>query len=92
MNYIAICSKKFVFCYRVIDSKNERFPIGCYIYGKFGWQTHTVTNPSEGSSPGLTPYILPDFGSHSKSLGLGCLGVTGYQLRKQTEFSEIFQL
>lgn len=62
---------------RVTDSKNARFPIGCYIYGKFGWQTHTVTNPDATGKGIITPYILPDFGSHSNSLGLGCLGLTG---------------
>lgn len=63
---------------KVIDSKNPRFPIGAHVYGKFGWQTHTVTNPDGDGTPLLTPYILPDFGQqHSISLGLGCLGLTG---------------
>lgn len=69
---------------RVLDSRNERFPKGSLIYGKFGWQTHTVTNPDEigggegAAGSGLkTPYVLPDFGDNAVSLGLGCLGVTG---------------
>lgn len=37
---------------RVTASRNERFPVGACIYGKFGWQTHTVTNPEEGKSGG----------------------------------------
>lgn len=71
---------------RIAASRNRRFPVGAHIYGKFGWQTHTVTNPEEGGvmaadgvagiSP-LTPYVLPDFGGLSPTLALGSLGVTG---------------
>lgn len=72
---------------RVTASRNVRFPVGAHIYGKFGWQTHTVTNPEEGVAVGattgdagatpLTPYVLPDFGKLSLTLALGTLGVTG---------------
>ncbi|XP_053683332.1 prostaglandin reductase 1-like [Sabethes cyaneus] len=59
----------------VIDSKNPAFPTGASIFGQFGWRTHTVCNPSELQAD--QPYVLPDFGSLPKSLGLGALGMPG---------------
>lgn len=57
---------------RVTASRNARFPVGVCIYGKFGWQTHTVTNPEEGKAGDdasdvqpmrlHTPYVLNDGG------------------------------
>lgn len=60
----------------MIESKNCDFPKGSFVYGKFGWQTHTKVQPDVVGNKTFC-YILPDFGKHSLSLGLGCLGITG---------------
>ncbi|KAJ6646046.1 Prostaglandin reductase 1 [Pseudolycoriella hygida] len=60
---------------KVIASKNTDFPKGSIVYGKFGWQSHTKVQPNAANKTFC--YILPDFGEHSLSLGLGCLGITG---------------
>lgn len=28
----------------VIESRNIKFPVGCDVFGHFGWRTHTVVN------------------------------------------------
>lgn len=63
---------------KVTASRNARFPVGAYVFGNFGWRTHTVVNP-DGGSTGLDgkPYVLPSFGRHPRSLGLGVLGMPG---------------
>lgn len=61
----------------VVESKNENFPKDAIIFGEFGWRTYTVFNPSRNDAM-VGPYILPDFGKHPISLGLGVFGLTGY--------------
>jgi len=58
---------------RVVDSKSEQFPKGANVFGQFGWRTHTIFNATENKEP----YILPPFGDHPLSLGLGTLGMPG---------------
>lgn len=60
----------------MIDSKNDIFPIGSNVYGQFGWRTHTIFNPKDNKEI-VGPYVLPDFGKHPISLGLGTLGMPG---------------
>ncbi|XP_076618704.1 prostaglandin reductase 1 isoform X1 [Colletes latitarsis] len=65
---------------KIIDSKNSNFPIGKRIVGYFGWRTHTVVNLQEFSDKDAVlqkPYLLPDLGDLSPSLGLGVLGMPG---------------
>lgn len=61
---------------RVIESKNKDYPKGATIFGQFGWQTHTIFNPKENKDP-IQSYVLPSFGKHPTSLGLGTLGMPG---------------
>jgi len=61
---------------KIIESKNEEYPEGAYLYGHFGWRTHTKTNPSL-ADPLFKPYLLPDFGDLPLSLALGALGMPG---------------
>lgn len=65
---------------RILASKSEKFPVGKYVTGSFGWRTHTVCNPNDLiGKPGVIPLtMLPDVGSHSISLALGILGMPGY--------------
>ncbi|XP_055526141.1 prostaglandin reductase 1-like [Wyeomyia smithii] len=61
---------------KVVKSKNSKFPEGRFIFGNFGWRTHTICNPSVGDFR-AKPYVLPDFGEVPLSLGLGVLGMPG---------------
>uniref|UniRef100_A0A336MUL9 Prostaglandin reductase 1 n=1 Tax=Culicoides sonorensis TaxID=179676 RepID=A0A336MUL9_CULSO len=59
---------------KVVDSKNPRYPIGVYLFGYFGWRTHSIVNPEEMDSK---PYVLPDFGNLPRSLAIGAVGMPG---------------
>uniref|UniRef100_A0AAG5DY05 Prostaglandin reductase 1 n=1 Tax=Anopheles atroparvus TaxID=41427 RepID=A0AAG5DY05_ANOAO len=61
---------------KVTVSRNEQFPVGAYVFGNFGWRTHTIVNPDKLPAENR-PYVLPSFGSHPRSLGLGVLGMPG---------------
>lgn len=67
-----------IYC-RIIDSRNDKYPIGKYVLAFFGWRTHTV---SSGEAPPHVnfppPQVLPDFDGLPISLGLGVLGRPGY--------------
>ncbi|CAH2980766.1 unnamed protein product [Chilo suppressalis] len=63
---------------KIIESRNEKFPVGKYVAGSFGWRTHTVCNPSEQPKQIFLPLtLLPELGSYPVSLGLGILGMPG---------------
>nr|AEE61700.1 unknown [Dendroctonus ponderosae] len=59
------------------ESKNPNFPVGKYIFGQFGWRTHTVSNGLPNPKDAMSQYVLPDFKGLSPSLGLGVLGMPG---------------
>uniref|UniRef100_A0A182KAD0 Prostaglandin reductase 1 n=1 Tax=Anopheles christyi TaxID=43041 RepID=A0A182KAD0_9DIPT len=61
---------------KVLASRNAQFPVGAYVFGNFGWRTHTLVNPEKGAADSK-PYVLPPFGTHPRSLGLGVLGMPG---------------
>lgn len=44
------------------------------VVGNFGWRDYTISDDKESENK---PYILPDFGDLSPSLGLGVLGMPG---------------
>lgn len=69
--------RKFFFFFRVIDSKNSKFPKDAYVFGSFGWRTHTIFDPNSKEETLLKPYVLPSFGKLPVSLALGHLGMTG---------------
>ena len=66
---------------KIIESKNPKFPVGKRIRGYYGWRTHTIINPDKWDSSEFLsekPAVLPDFGDLSPSLGLGVLGMPGW--------------
>lgn len=69
---------------KIIESKNDKFPVGSHVMAYFGWRSHTlVENPTNSPKAGMDPnnvFLLPDFGNLPLSLGLGCLGMPGYDL------------
>ena len=71
-------------CYRVIESKNENYPVGKLILASLGWRTHTVCNPDKMSPS--TPYsgiVVPavttpaNIGTQPQTTTLGVLGMPG---------------
>ncbi|KMQ86774.1 prostaglandin reductase 1-like protein [Lasius niger] len=65
---------------KIVESKNPNYPVGKRIVGYLGWRTHTIINPKiidETNMIKQKPYILPDIGDLSPSLGLGVLGMPG---------------
>lgn len=66
----------------IIESKDEKFPVGSHVWGYFGWCSHTIFNTSKvkAGDENLAPYILPPHEKLPYSLGLGILGMPGYTL------------
>ncbi|KAK5647445.1 hypothetical protein RI129_002337 [Pyrocoelia pectoralis] len=61
---------------KVIESNSEKFPIGTYVVGDYGWRTHTIScEKSFGEK--VMGWKLPPFGTLPLSVGLGMLGLTG---------------
>ncbi|XP_021694721.1 prostaglandin reductase 1 [Aedes aegypti] len=60
---------------QVIESKHADFPVGAYVFGQFGWRTYAICNPTGIET--RKPYVLPDFGTLPRSLGIGTLGTVG---------------
>lgn len=66
------------FSLSILESKNPKFPAGSPYFGQFGWSSHTILNPEKIQKERPQDcYVLPDFGKHPKSLGLGALGMPG---------------
>lgn len=63
---------------RVIESKNEKYPVGKYVVGHFGWRTHTIAKGQVKGSRVLSEWFIPNLGNLPISLALGVLGLTGY--------------
>ena len=60
---------------KILESKNSSFPKDAYIFGQFGWRTHTIVDPS--TIVDQKPYVLPNLGKLPRSLALGYLGMPG---------------
>lgn len=68
------------FVFRVIESKNDDFPVDSVVFAQAGWRSHTVVNPKNFKTAGFEKpdvYILPDFKGLPLSLALGYLGMPG---------------
>ncbi|XP_029167997.1 prostaglandin reductase 1-like [Nylanderia fulva] len=65
---------------KIVESRNPNYPVGRRIVAYLGWRTHTIIKPTMDDDKDLMkqpPYILPDLGGLSHSLGLGVLGMPG---------------
>lgn len=60
---------------QVLESRHPDFPVGSYVFGQFGWRTYAICNPTGIET--RKPYVLPDFGTLPRSLGIGTLGTVG---------------
>ena len=65
--YIAV-----IFYHRVIESKNEKFAVGDYVVGAFGWRTKTISNGEKLSKLDRSMYT-----DKKLSSALGVLGMPG---------------
>lgn len=61
--------------YRVLETKNEKFPKGAIVFAQVGWRSHTIVDPSKQQKQDF--YVLPDFGGLPSSLAVGALGMPG---------------
>ncbi|XP_013164679.1 PREDICTED: prostaglandin reductase 1-like isoform X1 [Papilio xuthus] len=64
---------------KIIASRNDKYPVGGYVSGYFGWRTHTIYNPNIiiAKADLLPTYLLPDMSPYPVSLALGVLGMPG---------------
>ncbi|GJQ76548.1 hypothetical protein Trydic_g2250 [Trypoxylus dichotomus] len=62
---------------KIIDSKNDNYPIGKHVVGEFGWRTLTVATATPGGLLKRAPYLVPDAETIPLSLFLGILGMPG---------------
>jgi prostaglandin reductase 1 len=65
--------------FRIVESKNAKFPVGAKVFAQCGWRTHTVIKPETFAQHEL--YVLPDFASLPYSFGLSVLGMPGNTAR-----------
>lgn len=63
--------------FSVIESNHSNYPVGAHVFGQFGWRTHTIFNPDDGSHSPSSVYALPPLGKLPISIGLGVLGMPG---------------
>ena len=66
--------------YRVVQSRNDKYPVGSKYLCDFGWRTHTVTNPDKlplaiFGQPAVAR--AANIQGLSESLLLGSLGMPG---------------
>lgn len=62
--------------FRIIESKNENYPVGKLIFCNCGWRTFTIIDPKKFPSR-HDLYLLPDLGDLSPTIALGALGNPG---------------
>ncbi|KAJ3647784.1 hypothetical protein Zmor_019644 [Zophobas morio] len=66
---------------KVVESKNNNYPVGEHVVGKFDWRTHTISSglASEvaGAGNAPAPYVIPNLSGLPLSYCLGVLGMPG---------------
>ncbi|CAF4933912.1 unnamed protein product [Pieris macdunnoughi] len=63
---------------KVIESRNDKYPVGSYVTDSFGWRTHTICNPDAVRPQEVMPLTkIPNVKPHPVSLALGVLGMPG---------------
>ncbi|XP_077084257.1 prostaglandin reductase 1 [Siphateles boraxobius] len=62
---------------KVLKSKDQAFPEGCYVVADCGWRTHTVTKANGPAGPILTRIVSEWPSDIPMSLALGSLGMPG---------------
>lgn len=63
---------------RVVESRDDKFPVGSFVWGFFGWRDFSVFNNGGEKTPGnMQPYILDPIENIPWPSRLGVLGMTG---------------
>jgi len=62
---------------KIIESKSDKFPVGKYVVGQYGWRSHTISDGKVDPLTAVGTWILPDFGNLPLSLAVGMLGMPG---------------
>jgi prostaglandin reductase 1 len=57
----------------IIESKDEKFPVGRRVIGHFGWRSHTIAKAGEETQP----YLMPELPDLPNSAFIGLLGLPG---------------
>lgn len=66
--------------FRVIDSRDSKYPVNSFVWGYFGWRDYTIFNRNlhrHRSSDYIEPYIINETENIPMSTRLGVLGMTG---------------
>lgn len=61
---------------KVIESKNEEYPVNSHVVSHSGWKDYVVLNGNSDAMFCIKPYI-PDIGRMPLSLSIGALGMPG---------------
>lgn len=61
---------------KVIESKNDEFPVNATVVSHSGWKDHVILDGSTDEMFGIKPY-LPNIGNMPVSLSIGALGMPG---------------
>lgn len=67
-------------CFRVIDSRDSKYPVNSFVWGYFGWRDYTIFNRNlhkNRSSDYIEPYIINETENIPISTRIGVLGMTG---------------
>lgn len=82
--HICFFKKKSIYYnsnFRVIESKDTKFPVGSYVWSYFGWRDFVVFNNKNNnkikSAEYIPPYIIEPIENIPLSARLGILGLTG---------------
>lgn len=63
---------------RVIESRDDDFPVGAHLWGYFGWRNFTIFNVKYRKEfKTIRPYILEEIPNISWSSRIGVLSFTG---------------
>ncbi|CAG9841222.1 unnamed protein product [Diabrotica balteata] len=62
---------------KIVESKNEEFPVGKLVVLRAGWRTYSISNGKKEPPTLPEPYLLPDIGDLCPSVALGVLGMPG---------------
>lgn len=72
-----ICHCSF---FRVIESKNPDYPVGCRLVSYPGWRTHTLITAAQLKDANVLlkmHKLFPEMGDYPLSTALGVLGMPG---------------
>lgn len=67
-----------LYLFRIIETKNPKYPVGKHVVGEFGWRSHTINDGKDLKNGFPGAWLIPDPEGLPLSLSLGVLGMPGY--------------